>query len=174
MKINPLPPLELLNHLFEISETSPSGLVWKNPRSNSVKRGDTAGRINTYGYYHVGVRTDKDRNYKTHRILYYMKTGEDPQDFCIDHISGRGNNFNIRKATHSQNGGNAKKTKRKTSSKYKGVSRRKNRKKWLSRLMVERKCVYSEYFLTEKEAAIAYNKKALEYFGQYALLNVIE
>ena len=171
---HPLPPLELLNHLFELSETSPSGLIWKNPRSNFVKKGSVAGRINCYGYYHVGIRTDKDRNYKTHRIIYYMKTGEDPQNFCIDHISDRGDNFHIRKATSSQNGGNARKTKRKTTSKYKGVSRKKNRKKWLARLMVNRKPVYHEYFLTEEEAALAYNKKALEYYGEFALLNVIE
>ena len=171
---HPLPPLELLNHLFELSETSPSGLIWKNPRSNSVKKGSTAGRINSYGYYHVGIRTDKDRNYKTHRIIYYMKTGEDPQNFCIDHISDRGDNFHIRKATSSQNGGNAKKTKRKTTSKYKGVSKNKNRKRWKASLMVNGKTVFSKYFLTEEEAALAYNKKALEYYGEFALLNVIE
>ena len=169
----PLPPLELLNHLFEIDEKSPSGLIWKNPRSNSVKKGSVAGRINSHGYYHVGIKTDKNRNYKTHRIVYYMKTGDNPENFCVDHINDRDDNLNIRKATPSQNGANAKKTQRNTTSKYKGVSRKKGRKKWRSCLMVDKEFVYVEYFNSEIDAAIAYNKKAIEYFGEYALLNKI-
>ena len=174
MQTTPLPPLELLNHLFEISDQSPSGLIWKNPRSKSVKKGFPAGRINSSGYYHVGIRTDKDRNYKAHRIIYYMQTGEDPGNFCIDHKSSKSNNLDVRKATPSQNAAYSTKRKTKTTSKYKGVSKRKGRNRWRSTLMVNRKCVYDEYFDNEVDAAIAYNKKALEYFGEFAVLNYVD
>jgi hypothetical protein len=173
MKKLKLPPLELLNHLFEIDENSLSGLIWKNPRANSVKKGAVAGRISNHGYYNVGIRTDKDRNYRVHRIIYYMQTGEDPENFYIDHKGSRCNNLNIRKATPSQNAAYAKKTKSKTTSKYKGVSKNKNRKKWKASLMVNRECVYTDYFDNEIDAAIAYNKKALEYRGEFAVLNNI-
>ncbi len=174
MKTLSLPPLSLLNHLFEIDEKSPSGLIWKNPRSRSVKKGASAGRINNKGYYHVSIRTDKDRNYKVHRIIYYMKTGEDPGSFYIDHRNNKFNNLDIRKSTPSQNKANSKKITKTLTSKYKGVSKKKDRKKWKASLMVNKECVYTEYFDNEIDAAIAYNKKVLEYFGEFAVLNDIQ
>ena len=77
----PLPALELLYHHFEIDKNSPSKLRWKSPTARRVKKGDVAGRKNDEGYWEVSLHSVR---YKVHRIIYYMKTKEDPMDFDID------------------------------------------------------------------------------------------
>lgn len=174
----PLPPLELLEELFEVSKDSPSGLIWKNPRSRRVKSGEVAGWKGSQGYWSVGIKTDKDRVYKVHRIIYYMQTGKEPGELFIDHISDVSNNLDIRIATRSQNGANRKKSLRmkgKTcSSTFKGVSWCKRYKKWLAYLFFNKKVKHIGYFKDEKKAAQAYNEAAIKYFGEFAKLNRVE
>jgi hypothetical protein len=57
------------------------------------------------------------------------------------------------------------------SSKYKGVNFKKSAGKWCSRIMVEGTSIHIGYFKDEKEAAIAYDNKAKELFGEFAYLN---
>jgi hypothetical protein len=98
-----------------------------------------------------------------------------PKDMQIDHINGikhDNRKCNLRLATNTQNQRNVPKTKRKTSSKYKGVHWRKDMNKWASRIACEGKRIYLGYYDDEIEAAKAYNIKALELFGEFAKLNV--
>jgi len=60
---------------------------------------------------------------------------------------------------------------KKSSSIYRGVSFKNN--KWNARMMVNGKMNNVGYFKTPELAAIAYNKKAIELFGDKAILNVI-
>jgi len=62
----------------------------------------------------------------------------------------------------------------KSTSKYKGVCWSKRSGKWESKIICEGKGCYIGLFASEKEAALAYNKKALELNGEYAYLNKIE
>lgn len=167
----PLPNLDRLNHCFEVSKDSPSGLVWKNPTANAVKPGMTAGRKNGGGYWEVSVDSCR---YKVHRIIYYMLTGEDPGNYDVDHIFGNlDDNISVRKVTKSQNLANSRPRKN-SSSIYKGVSYSKNSKKWYSEIQVNNKRIYLGIFESEKEAALAYNKAAMENFGEYCWINKIE
>jgi hypothetical protein len=164
-----LPNFEFLHDCLEIDETSPSGLRWKNPNKYSnKKKGDVAGNKTDEGYWRVRINYIK---YTAHRIIFYMKTGEDPGDYQIDHAENRSNNFKIRKANSSQNQANTKKKPGKYSSKYKGVSFAGKMSKWKSGIMVKGKSIHLGYFVSEVEAAEAYNKAALEYFGEFAGLN---
>jgi hypothetical protein len=61
-----------------------------------------------------------------------------------------------------------------SSSIYKGVSWHKKEKRWESRIGFNNKVIYIGRYLNEKEAALAYNSKAVELFGEYAYLNQIE
>lgn len=90
-----------------------------------------------------------------------------------DHKDGNGLNnhrSNLRDSTHTQNMQNRKTNRGTKSSKYKGVSKR--RDKW-------RAYINNQYgikvalgdFSTEREAALAYNEAALRYHGEYARLN---
>lgn len=59
-------------------------------------------------------------------------------------------------------------------SKYKGVSLKIHLKKWVSQIQHEGKLYYMGVYATEEEAGMAYDKKALELFGEFAYLNFPE
>lgn len=77
---------------------------------------------------------------------------------------------NCRFVTHSQNMMNTRS--RGGNSKYKGMY--KYRRKWAAKLGINGKKIHIGYFNSETEAAKAYNKAAIKYFGEYANLNVIK
>jgi hypothetical protein len=60
--------------------------------------------------------------------------------------------------------------------KYKGVFFRSDgyrKKRWTAKIAFNKKRIELGTYLTEKEAAIAYNKAALKYHGKYACLNEV-
>ena len=104
-----------------------------------------------------------------HRLLIKPQTG-----YEIDHIDGnRINNQrkNLRIVTHKQNQANQGKHIRKTSQ-YKGVCWRKDVNKWIAYIETNNKPTHLGYHLSEVEAARAYDRAALDMFGEYARLNV--
>lgn len=64
-------------------------------------------------------------------------------------------------------------SRRGSSSKYKGVSWVKNINKWMARITLNGKTKCLGCFETEEEAALAYNKAASEIFGEHAYLNLV-
>jgi hypothetical protein len=114
--------------------------------------------------------------------------GVTDRKILIDHIDGNGLNnqkSNLRTCTHAQNRQNSRVNKSdKKSSKYKGITLIKYkvkcreggfeiRKRWEARINHNKKRTYIGAFSTEIEAALAYNKKAIEYHGEFACLNEI-
>jgi hypothetical protein len=68
----------------------------------------------------------------------------------------------------------AKLRRKKLSSRYKGVSFQKDINKWTSKIAINKRRIYLGSYNSEEEAALAYNKAALEIFGENAKINVIE
>jgi hypothetical protein len=64
--------------------------------------------------------------------------------------------------------------KRNSTSKYKGVSFDSINNKWRSGIMINGKTIHLGRFNLEEEAAIAYNNKAIELFGEFAKINNIK
>ena len=62
---------------------------------------------------------------------------------------------------------------RKSASKYKGVTWVKRDNRWKAQIGVGEKTKYLGTYSSEDEAAKAYNKAALEYHGEHAYVNVI-
>lgn len=63
------------------------------------------------------------------------------------------------------------KTKNKKTSIYKGVCWSKEKKRWIATTSIKCKHVFIGYFDSEEAAALAYDKKAKELFGIFALCN---
>lgn len=107
--------------------------------------------------------------------LHHLIIGKPPKGFVTDHRNR--NTFdnrkcNLRFVTSSQNGMNRSNYENKTSI-YKGVHWDKNRNKWKTEIKLNRKARHIGRFDDEVKAAHAYNIKALELFGEYAVLNKI-
>lgn len=97
------------------------------------------------------------------------------KDQLVDHIYGNtldNRRLKLRIATKSQNAAN-RITHIKTTSKYKGVSWHKNRKKWQAYITKDYKTCYLGLHESEEKAATIYNEKAMELFGEFARLNII-
>jgi hypothetical protein len=76
----------------------------------------------------------------------------------------------LRGCSHEQNCMN-KHTQSNNISGYKGVSWFSQRNNWRARITYKNKTIYVGYYNTKEEAAEAYNQKAKELFGEFALTN---
>jgi hypothetical protein len=100
----------------------------------------------------------------------------DQPQVVTDHINGLGldnRRENIRPCTHLQNMRNQRKALGAWSSQYKGVSFNKPWGKWTAQIRVNYELVHLGGYLTEADAALAYNAAALDHFGEFARLNDI-
>ena len=95
---------------------------------------------------------------------------------CVDHIDGdRSNNHheNLRCATHMENMRNRAKHKNGLSA-YKGISFHRNSGKWQARILLNGVNKSLGYFKIEREAAEAYNTAAVEFYKEFARVNIFE
>jgi hypothetical protein len=160
-----LPALALLEEMFYITDGI---LFWKKnpPRKNNFV-GKEVGGPSRGGYRIVklgGVR------YLTHRIMYYMYTGEDPIGYEIDHIDGNSSNNhkeNLRKATHSQNSKNRRSTTRNKSG-HPGVLYRDAKKKWQASIRLNGRFIHLGYFENKEDAIDTYINACNSHFGEYS------
>ena len=79
---------------------------------------------------------------------------------------------NLRVCTDSQNQSN-RRPRDGATSRYKGVSWDAETQKWRAFIYANKKRIFIGRFLTELEAASAYNAAALKYFGEFARINVL-
>lgn len=103
-----------------------------------------------------------------HRFIMKAQSGQ-----TIDHINGNtldNRKQNLRFCTQSENSYNSKSRSR-SSSKYKGVTFDKSRRKWLVYITVNKKRFYIGAFTCEDAAANAYNHFAEKYHLDFAYLN---
>ncbi len=121
-----------------------------------------------YTYYavrNIGKSPNQRQVFMHHEILNCIIGKE------VDHINNRGydnRRINIRCCTHTQNNQNRHNT---SPHHYKGISWNKDHKKWLVRIQHNGKAIHIGYYDNDIEAARAYDKNALELFGEFAYLN---
>lgn len=125
--------------------------------------------------YAVAVKWLKDEKRKTTIRMHRLILGVEDSAILVDHRDGDGLNnrrSNIRVATTHQNCCNQRKTR--GVSRFKGVwfnKRGKRTKRWIASIKAEGKRLSLGAFLTEEEAALAYDRAALQYYGEFACLN---
>ena len=131
---------------------------------------------NRKNYYAVRMVTAPKRERVRQKLIrMHNVILNTPLTAICDHWDGDGLNNqieNLRIATYSQNSGNSRK--RDNLFKYKGYSYRKNSNKFIAKICVNYKVMHLGLFKTEEEAALAYNKAAKEFRGEYARLNVLD
>ena len=115
--------------------------------------------------YHYAIRTESKsrKRIKMHRVILNA-----PDNIFVDHIDHDGLNNqrrNIRLCTNTQNQWNMKGRR----NGHKGVSKEKYC--FRAAIKYQGKTIHLGSFRTESEAAQAYDIKAKELFGEFALLN---
>jgi len=120
----------------------------------------------------TGGKTYAIRSESGKTILMHREIMKPPKGMVVDHIDGSGVNncrANLRNCTRRQNLCNTRP--RGGRSQYKGVRFDKRRKKWVAEITCKGKKHYLGAFTTEIEAAQAYDRKAVDLFGEFARLN---
>lgn len=125
-------------------------------------------------YAETGMVADgKKVRINMHRFIMGVDSSEKRQ---VDHINNNqldNRKSNLRFCTHRQNNYNRPPNANKKYSPYKGVCFDKKRKKFVAHIMLNDKLMNLGGHDTDREAAIAYDKKAMELFGEYAYLNIL-
>lgn len=132
--------------------------------------------LNPQGY---AYRSPKTSHSGQSLILMHREILQPRAGFICDHADrNRLNNkrSNLREATYAQNMSNvAKKLKRSgASSAFRGVHFRKDCNLWKVEITTKGKKIHIGYFADELDAAIAYDRAALEIRGEFAMLNFPE
>jgi hypothetical protein len=123
-------------------------------------------------WYAARSSRDKPRGKKRmmylHRFLMDAISGDE-----VDHADRNGLNCsraNLRKCTHSENAANAKRMSTNTSG-YRGVYWNKEVGCWYAQVVKDKRRSYMGCFRDIEAAARAYDKKAIELFGEFARTN---
>jgi len=138
-------------------------------RLSKYKWHTKAGNHTVYAVRHIYPKAGKRKSIPMHREI--LKA---PDALLVDHINLNGldnRKVNLRLATKVQNAQNMPKIKRKTSSKYKGVSYIKRDRIWQAKILFEGRCKNLGSFHDEIDAARAYDRAARKYFGEFARPN---
>lgn len=147
-----------------------------------TRDGKVVGGYDEPGYIFFQRRS---KSYRAHRVIWELHYGPIPNGMVVDHINSDGTDNrleNLRLATQAENNRNRSLNKNNTSG-YKGVhflnttivrGKRLNlRNPWRVQIFHYKKSYTKGGFATAKEAALHYNEKAQEIFGEYAKLNKI-
>jgi len=177
MEITTQELLDYVKEHFKYSHLN-GGLYYRESRGPR-KKGSRAGSVNKKtGYRVIGIGgAGKQKIYSEHRLVFLLFNDRFPK--LTRHKNGnKADNriHNIIEITHQQNTSSRKNS----SSKYRGVRRlieyqaTGDRVLFIAQIYAEGKNRHIGRFDNEDDAALAYNEKAVEFFGEYAFLNEVK
>lgn len=140
--------------------------VWRVRLGNRASGvGKEAGWVGGNGYRYLSI---DGHPYLTHRVAWFYMTGEWPNG-GLDHRNRNSldNRWsNLREATQSMNVANTKIRSTNTSG-FKGVHLRKRSNRWLAEIWKDGKKTFLGSYASAEEASAAYQKAAIERFGEF-------
>lgn len=107
-------------------------------------------------------------------IVMHREIMDAQKGMQVDHINHNtldNRKCNLRLCNNQENLRNKRINQNKNKSGFKGVSWYKPSSKWRAEIMVSKKNIYIGYFKNPIEAALAYDEKARELFGEFAYTN---
>lgn len=161
--------IDLKNGFFAYADDNDSELI-KGYNWKMITRNENS-RIRNYVVTTVRIN-GRSKKIWLHRLLM----GNVQKGMVVDHIDGDGldnRRSNLRVCTVSQNSMNSH-TNKSGSSKYKGVSFIGAKLRFRATILKDGKSKHLGLFNNEVDAAEAYNKAAMELFGEFAKLNIID
>ena len=174
MKAKLLPDVEELKKLFYIDSSIPEGLRWNIKPCRNIIKDSPAGSKSPDGYFQTTINRKPFRN---HRIIYSIFNNTNlSSEQIVDHLDRCPQNNhpnNLRIVTDIENSRNRRKRKN-TSSDYIGVSFNKQNKKYCSQIQINKKKIFIGRFLTELDAALAYNNYIITHNLSHFNLNLID
>jgi hypothetical protein len=151
----------------KVAQVDDGDYEWLNQWKWSAQESSRKDGIHFYATSKMGT----GKPHYMHRVILNA-----PDGILVDHYDNDGLNNqrnNIRLATNSQNVTNSVKGTRR-SSKYKGVSWNARDKIWQSHICLNGHPKNLGNYKAERDAAEVYNVWAIECFGEFAKLNVLE
>lgn len=145
---------------------------WKVNTIGKSNKGCVAGSFRADGYVFIGIGKIK---YRAARLVWFYVTKSWPERF-VDHIDGDPSNNrwgNLRQADEHTNQQNRRGA-RHTGNPYKGIYWHKKARKWAASIRKAGKEIYLGLHMDAACAAAAYDKAALEMFGEFARINFPE
>lgn len=137
-------------------------------------------RISSWSWYLLKVKNSNNHYAVRHtprpnrrHIYMHREILNAPDGVEVDHVDGNGLNNtrkNLRLCTRSQNMMNRRASSSNISG-FKGVSWDKSRNNYLSKIKVKGKTINLGRFVDPIDAATAYDRAAVKYFGSYAKTN---
>ena len=159
---------------FDTYEISTFGRVKNRTNGKYLTLNRLRGKPNCQ-YICVALYQDKKQHNVSPHILVAKYFIDNPNGYNqVDHIdcNRMNNNYtNLRWCNGFQNCSNKNPKQKNNTSGYKGVSIKNN--KWFASIGFNNKRISIGTFDNKEDAAKAYNEKALELFGEYANLNII-
>jgi len=130
-------------------------------------------RKSPHTFYAVRSITNGKKRPRKNMYMHHLVI-DIPEGLYADHINHNGldnRKANLRLATRTQNIWHRRKFKSPSRSKFIGVDWASDMKCWRARIRVNGKRIYIGSFKNESDAAKAYDRAAIKYHGQFAVLN---
>lgn len=120
--------------------------------------------------YYVSRHSEDGKRVDMHREILGLKRGDGKLGDHKDRNGLNNQRYNLRIATRELNGFNCKMKSNNTSG-FRGVNWSKGNKMWEAKLKISGRRIRCGYFHDRIQAALAYDRVALQYRGKAAVLN---